>query len=672
MISSPPPDGASSRTRAIGRALVGALLASTGTFVLVRWVARGLYGGSVPWLADRFMRSRDAYSFTVYWSNLLRVPTVVLAVTVGTAALVLLAWKSRPVLTDTNLQAIQYTLRGRLLPLSVLWWVSVVAVARASGLMAFATNDDGMMMLAASGAYGSDPSPVTGFIHVLLGRALVALYTSSITLPWYGLMMLGGQVIGLVVITWLLAESFVRTPGTVPAVALLAVLMVGSYLTLAVQFTQVAITLSAAGFAILLQPKDRRLSLFESVAASLMLLLATMIRADSVVLTTLMVAGIIAPLLLVGRAAPRRVGAVLALVVVVGAFVLDAADDGRFEPASSVDWRSDLHPPGVDITWQISDLLEARLEARYSDLSENDRAMAQRWLFPSSDIFGPATAGGSTTSLPDPAKLSSARAFDVANVRNRVIDTIAFSALLLLVGGASTRSLRERLAGSAAALVPIAGIVLLAGFARAPDRVTVATLLMGAALVSLIRTTSPRKPSPEEGLDLRLASVPPVSVVARITVSAAVLSALAGTGLALTDVHRANVTAARAYQSEARTLIESTQRPDVVLVWLSPFFDGIDPLVTPRSFTELSIVDIAGWHSVMPFHRDRLADLEMTDWVNSLQTSDRVVLLSDSETTALIGTFLSERRGLRCPQPVILGSGELMQVVERFESGDCD
>jgi len=672
MISSQVPEIAVSRAIALVRACVGALLASTGTFVLARWALAELHRGSVPWLADRVMRSRDEYSFAVYWSDILRVPTAVLAVTVGTAVLVILAWKHRPVLTEPGLQTIQRRIQGRLLPLSVLVWLSIAAGVRASGLMAFATNDDGMMMLAVSGAYGSNPSPATGFIHVLLGRVLVALYASSTVLPWYGLMMLGGQIIGLAVITWLLAESLVRSPAAETAVALLAVLMVGSYLTLAVQFTQVAITLSAAGFAVLLRPEPRRRSSFESVAPSRMIQRATMIRAESVVLTALMVAGILVPLLVTGRAAPRRVGVLVALLVVVGAMWLDVVDDGRFEPTGALDWRADLLPPERKGDWIQPVYWETLLAARYAPVSLNDRALVQRWLYPSDDVFGPATSENSTSFLNNSADGSASWMFNANSVRHRMVDTLAFSALLLLVGSAGHRTLRERAAGFVAALVPTVGILLLAGFARAPNRVAVATLLMGTALISLIHTAPTAQSLREDGLSASTLDSPPLSVLLRTTMSMAVLFALAATSLGLASLHETKVISARTFQSEARALIESTQGLDVVVVWLSPFLDGLDPLVTPQEFQELSIVEVAGWHSVMPFHRERLADLEATDWISSLQTSSRVVLLSESETTALIGTFLSERRGLRCPQPVILGSGELIEAVERFESGDCD
>jgi hypothetical protein len=63
--------------------------------------------------------------------------------------------------------------------------------------------------------------------------------------------------------------------------------------------------------------------------------------------------------------------------------------------------------------------------------------------------------------------------------------------------------------------------------------------------------------------------------------------------------------------------------------------------------------------------------LGMSDWVGVLQGSDATVLLSDADTAAIVGTFLSERRGLECPAPVIDAESDSLRVVVRFDASDC-
>jgi hypothetical protein len=654
-----------------GRAVAAAVLAGIGTFVLARLAAQSVYDERIPWVADVVMRSRAEYPFEVYWSGLLRVPVAVLVASVAAAVLVQLGWPHRPTLSEARLRAIEGRLSGKLLPVALVWWLAVAAVARSSGRMAFATNDDGMMMLAVSGAYGSDPSPLTGFIHVLLGRVLVALYTSPLDLPWYGLMMVGGQVIGLAVITWLLAASFLQFPNIASGAAFLAVLMIGSYLVIAIQFTQVAITLSAAGFAILLRPKDGPLTAVEMTSASLMLLLATMIRGHSALLVALIVLGILVPLMMAHTASPRRAGIVVALLVTIGGAALAVADDGRFDPPGSIDWRTNLFVPGFLSDQQQNDYWESLWESRYAPVSTNDRRMAERWIFPAPELFGTVQRDGSGAVAEDTQGGTARLSVDVGNVRNRLSDHLALVALLVLVGLLPAQHQRHRIAGAAAAAVPLSAVVILAAVARAPVRVTVATLLMGAVLVSVLRTHSARQETSGEWPQDDAPPGVPRPVVAGAIAGVAVISALAGMGWALAWIHQEKLSDARTFREQAIDLVDAQPQPMTVIAWLSPFLDGIDPLDPPRLFVDQNIIEVAGWHTVMPFHINRLARLGMSDWVAVLQGSDATVLLSDADTADIVGTFLSERRGLECPVPVIDAESDLLRVVVRFDASDC-
>lgn len=159
----------------------------------------------------------------------------------------------------------------------------------------FETNDDVWMMLTLSGQVTSlEPTASIIFMNLFLCRALTGLYHTAPSVPWYGLMHVGGIIIAVEVMLY----ALIIRGGSFKRILLFVLCLVsfGLPLLIRLQFTKTSFLVGLSGifllYATLMQPTSPRITpgitFTRLLGAALLLTLSFLIRKESLYLLLLL------------------------------------------------------------------------------------------------------------------------------------------------------------------------------------------------------------------------------------------------------------------------------------------------------------------------------------------------------------------------------------------------
>lgn len=261
----------------------------------------------------------------------------------------------------------------------------------------YGTNDDVIMRLLTEGRLvpGSEPSPFTLFLNIMLGAPLAELYRRMPSVPWYDSLLAGTTIVGTVALLY--ALMFRRSTDRIVALAFALTLLVP--VLARPQFTTVAGVTSAAGLVLLVRALfwsgPGRAQTVETVVAVALLGWATLFRLESAITVILLGTMIVLPLIIAQpEPSPRRT--LSRLLPPLGAFVLIAAAGQAIDKQayhSSPEWRDaqEYNLQRVALTYEFRP--DERAIA-FSDVrqaggwSSVDWAMFEGWFGVDTDVFG--------------------------------------------------------------------------------------------------------------------------------------------------------------------------------------------------------------------------------------------------------------------------------------------
>jgi hypothetical protein len=185
---------------------------------------------------------------------------------------------------------LQTELRGRPFRCSVIFSGVLFAATLLTFSLYFETNDDaGMNLIAAGLAFGDRPDEHLVFTNVVIGLPLKWLYQSAPHIPWYGMY----QIVTLFSAVCALIYCLFRVNPGLAGVGIVVLIFVEVVFPclIAIQFTKTAFLAALAGSLLLLAPLRgvEPWPRFANVAGVILIVFGSLIRAESLVLTCVMV-----------------------------------------------------------------------------------------------------------------------------------------------------------------------------------------------------------------------------------------------------------------------------------------------------------------------------------------------------------------------------------------------
>ncbi len=522
------------------------------------------------------------------------------------------------------------------------------------------TNDDPVMscIVAGAGWIGGEthPDEHAVFIHVLLGRVLVALYRAWPALPWYGLMLLTAVALAAAVLAF--AGLRVAPSGFVAAcvtcLAALAACEGWAHLHFGISATLLATAGVTLGLSLVVRPAaSPRATAGLACGALALALLADLLRPEGAWL------GLVAsaPLAVLVLARRRRAAAhFVGALCVFGALHAGAYSWQRAAYAAAPGWEQTLDWMAAKTAFvdhaRIAYTPKTRAAFAAAGWSGNDLELLRRWFAWDAQLYSAASMRALEARL-HAAGVVPAHNLEWPRLRQVYRTPLALAAVALALAVGLGLPRREALALACACALIGALLFGLGAFLRTPPlRVHMPAWLL--ACVAPVFWLALREPSAEARAGLRRRVSRCVTLATLMTL--AWVEACDGHVLAAQrshwgraarrDLERLQIVAARALYLNWAGLFPMHElvRP-------------LEPFVGRPSGTSLYAAHSffwIGWPARLPINRLWLARHGVNDLYPALWQRDDLILLTQPRHLPVLQRFLLEHRGLRLGSRLVM------------------
>ncbi len=507
------------------------------------------------------------------------------------------------------------------------WSVALTGILFLATMLTFSlyyeTNDDaGMNLIAAGLAFGDHPDEHLVFTNVLIGLPLKWLYQAAPHVPWYGCY----QIVTLFCAVCALVYCLLRVNLALARVALIVFLFVEVALPclIAIQFTKTAFLASLAGSLLLLAPLQgcTPWPRAADVAGVLLIITGSLIRAESLALTCVMILPIAAAAVyrLPGPALRRGLIFGGALVVAVALHYFNRAYYARDEGWKDIYAYNVARAEFTDYGHYFGSGPAGRILEKLG-WYPIDLQMLRAWFYADSERYSLARLQEVIAKVPaEPVPTFDRVAvnvvgqisFDSPPLRRLVIAAVCVA---ILTG----RGWRRMLLPLALFAVALVTAVELGIWYYLIPRIAF-SLLVGVLIGTAFRPTGPLRQHGRERLSkldfgVRLLAIPGVLFVI---------------ASAARDTWQSDATRQEKRASAETIIRELNPQPDqLYVVWAEwfPYPFLVRPLVDPESLRPFRCVAMS-WLIPTPFTRQRLAEFHIRDVYRAIWERPDVYLVA--------------------------------------------